>query len=158
MSLYTAYRHSAVWADAIVSWGTLHDTVNRQIPLGISTQSNQGSTNGSNVSLAGEIGYDFSTPIAGPAAAGSGLAYKAPAPQPLVLTYGPILGVILPQVYIDDFTETNSSGAPTALSFGSQTRNSAVSELGYQASLKYGIWEPYAKVVWTTNGPISIAW
>ena len=148
VSLYSAYRRNAVWADAIVSWGTLHDTVNRQIPLGISTQSNTGSTDGSNVSLAGEIGYDFSTPIGGAAAASPGLSYKAPAPQPVVLTHGPIVGAILQQVYIDGFTETNSSGAPTALSFGSQTRNSAVSELGYHASLKYGIWEPYAKVLW----------
>jgi outer membrane lipase/esterase len=149
MSLYSAYRHNALWGDAIVSWGTLHDTVNRQIPLGITTQSNQGSTNGSNVSFAGEVGYDFSYPIGG-APAGPGLSYKAKAPvlQPLVLTHGPVAGVILQQVYIDGFTETNSSAAPTALSFGSQTRNSAVSELGYQASLKYGIWEPYAKVVW----------
>jgi outer membrane lipase/esterase len=148
MNLYTAYRHNASWADAIVSWGTLHDTVNRQIPLGISTQSNQGSTSGSNVSFAGEIGYDFSTAIGGTAAASPSLSYKAQAPKPLVLTHGPIVGVILQQVYIDGFTEANASGAPTALSFGSQTRNSAVSELGYQVSLKYGIWEPYAKLLW----------
>lgn len=49
---------------------------------------------------------------------------------------------------MDGFTEINPSGAPTALAFASQTRNSAVTELGYQASLKYGIWEPYTKLVW----------
>jgi outer membrane lipase/esterase len=146
-SLYTAYRHNALWADAIATWGGLQDTVNRQIPLGITTQSNQASTSGTNSSIAAEIGYNFTTPIV-MATAASGLAYKVPVAQPLQLTHGPVVGVILQQVYINNFTETNPSGAPTALSFGSQTRNSAISELGYQASVKVGIWEPYAKLVW----------
>jgi outer membrane lipase/esterase len=143
-SLYTAYRHNALWGDAIASWGTIQDTVNRQIPLGVTTQSNQSSTNGTNVSIAAEIGYNFTRAIGtAPGAAYGGL------PAPLLLfTHGPVAGVILQQVGIDGFTEANPSGAPTALSFGSQTRNSAISELGYQASVKYGIWEPYAKVVW----------
>jgi len=75
-------------------------------------------------------------------------ATKAPAPAPLVLTHGPVAGIILQQVYVDAFTETNPSGVPTALAFGAQTRNSGVTELGYQARLRYGIWEPYAKIVW----------
>ena len=149
VSLYTAYRHNAFWADGIGTWGTLHDTVNRQIPLGVTMQSNQGSTNGSNVSFAGQVGYDFSASF-GQAPAGAGLSYKAPvaASAPVVLTHGPVVGIILQQVYVDGFTETNPSGAPTALAFTSQTRNSAVAELGYQASLKFGIWEPYAKLTW----------
>jgi outer membrane lipase/esterase len=40
------------------------------------------------------------------------------------------------------------SGGFTALSFSDQTRNSAVSEVGYQASLDYGRWQPFARVVW----------
>jgi outer membrane lipase/esterase len=146
-SLYTAYRHNAFWADAIATWGLLQDTVNRQIPLGITTQSNQSSTTGSNISIAAEVGYNFTTPI-GAAAAAPALVYKAPGAQTLQLVHGPVVGIIQQQVYINGYAETNSSGAPTALSFGSQTRNSTISELGYQASLKYGIWEPYAKVVW----------
>ena len=146
VSVYSAWRRSALWADAIVSWGTLHDTVNRQIPLGITTQSNQGTTDGTNVSLAGEIGYNFTNTLG--VAPVAGLSYKAPLAAPLVLTHGPVGGVILQQVYVNGYTETNPLGTPTALSFGSQTRNSAITELGYQASLKYGIWEPYAKVVW----------
>jgi len=147
LSAYTAYRHNAFWADAIATWGTIQDSVNRQIPLGITTQSNQGSTTGDNISIAAEIGYNFTTPI-GPAPATPGLSYKAPPVQPLQLVHGPVVGIIEQQVYIAPYTEINASGAPTALSFGSQTRNSTISELGYQASLKYGIWEPYAKVVW----------
>ncbi len=149
VSLYTAYRRSAFWADAIGSWGTLRDTVNRQIPLGLTVQSNQGSTNGTNISFAGEVGYDFDAAF-GHAPAGAGLSYKAPvaASAPLLLTHGPLAGIILQQVYVDAFSEFNPSGAPTALAFSSQTRNSAVTELGYQASLHYGIWEPYARLTW----------
>jgi outer membrane lipase/esterase len=149
VSLYTAFRHNALWADAIGSWGTLRDTVNRQVPLGTTIQSNQGSTNGSNISFAGEVGYDFSVPF-GQAPAKAGLSYKAPVAisAPVVLTHGPVAGIILQQVYVDGFAETNPSGAPTALVFSSQTRNSAVTELGYRASLQLGIWEPYAKLMW----------
>lgn len=148
-TLYTAYRHNAVWADAVGSWGTIHDTVDRQIPLGITLQSNQGSTSGTDVSLAGEVGYDFSHSF-GLAPASAGLSYKAPAAAAaaVLLTHGPVVGVILQQVYVNGFAETNPSGAPTALAFASQTRNSAVTELGYQASLKCGNWEPYAKLTW----------
>ena len=148
-SLYTAWRHNALWSDAIASWGTLHDKVNRQIPLGITTQSNLSTTSGSNASLAGEIGYDFTSSLGKPSAAPA-LATKAPvAPvAPLVVTHGPLAGLILQQVYVNAFNETNPSGVPTALSFGAQTRNFEVTELGYQASVRYGIWEPYAKLVW----------
>ena len=77
------------------------------------------------------------------------LATKAPAAAaPLVLTHGPIAALILQLVYVNGFNEVNPSGVPTALSFGAQTRISEVTELGYQASLRYGIWEPYAKLVW----------
>jgi outer membrane lipase/esterase len=145
-SVYTAYRRYALWTDAIATWGALQDTVNRQIPLGITTQSNQGSTTGNNISIAGEIGYNFITPLG--TAPAPGLAYKAPPAQPLQLVHGPVIGIIQQQVHINDFTEINPSGAPTALSFGTQTRNSTITELGYQASLTLGIWEPYAKVVW----------
>jgi outer membrane lipase/esterase len=134
-----------LWGDVIGTWGGLQDSVNRQVPIGITQQMNLGSTSGSNTSIAAEIGYDFTTPIG--ATAAPGMTYKAPV-QPLVLTHGPVVGVIQQQVYINGYTETNSSGVPTALSFGSQTRNSTISELGYQASVRYGIWEPYAKVVW----------
>ena len=79
-----------------------------------------------------------------------GYATKAPAAAvaPRVVTHRPLVGLILQQVYVNAFTEVNPSGVPTALSFGTQTRNSAVTEVGYQASVTYGIWEPYAKLVW----------
>jgi outer membrane lipase/esterase len=144
-SLYTAYRRDAFWFDAIGTWGSIQDRVNRQIPLGTTVQSNQGSASGTNISFAAEAGYSFRTAIGG---SSSSLTTKAPSTDAIYVTHGPVVGVILQQVHIGSFAETNPSGAPTALAFGAQLRNSAVTELGYQASIRLDRWEPYVKVVW----------
>jgi outer membrane lipase/esterase len=118
------------------------------VPLGIVMVSNTGTTNGSDASFAGELGYNFYTPL-GSQAYAPPLPVKALAPaSPNVIAHGPVAGIILQQVYVDGFTETDSLGGVTALSFGGQTRDSAVTELGYQASINMGIWSPYAKLVW----------
>ena len=147
-SLYAAYRNEPYWFNAAVTWGTLHYDVNRQVPIGISVQSNTGSTTGYDVSFAAEFGYDFNTAIGSGRV--PGMPVKSPAAQ-LYLTRGPVFGVILQQVHVNGYTETDqfaSIGGFTALSFGDQTRYSAVSELGYQASLDLGKWQPFAKVAW----------
>lgn len=75
---------------------------------------------------------------------------KAPALAP-VITHGPVAGLVLRHITVDGFTETDpfaAIGGFTALTFGNQTRNSAVTELGYQASIDWGMWRPFAKVSW----------
>ena len=59
-----------------------------------------------------------------------------------------MVGIVLQRIRVDGFTEADALGGFTALSFGDQTRNSAVTELGYQASLTAGIWQPFAKAAW----------
>jgi outer membrane lipase/esterase len=147
ISLYSAVRKDALWLNAIATWGALSDNVNRQVPLGITTQSNQGSTNGTNISFAAEMGYNFQSAV-GTLPSSASMALKAPPAMPLYLTHGPVVGVLVQQVSIGGFAETNFSGVPTNLAFASQLRNSVVSEFGYQASLNLGKWEPYAKAVW----------
>jgi outer membrane lipase/esterase len=146
VSLYSAYRRGAYWLDAIATWGSISDNVNRVVPLGITSQSNLGSTNGSNVSFAAETGYNFQTAI-GSLPSAVGMPLKAAPATPLYLTHGPVVGIIAQQVHIDPFAETNFN-APTNLAFASQLRNSVVSELGYQASVTIGRWEPYVRAVW----------
>jgi outer membrane lipase/esterase len=46
---------------------------------------------------------------------------------------------------VDGFTE---SGSFTSLGFGSQTRDSTVGQLGYRASFKSGLLEPFAQATW----------
>jgi len=146
VSLYSAYRRGAYWLDAIATWGSISDNVNRVVPLGITTQYNLGSTNGSNVSFAAETGYNFQTAI-GSLPSAIAMPLKAAPAEPLYLTHGPVVGIIAQQVHIDPFAETNFN-APTNLAFASQLRNSVVSELGYQASVTIGRWEPYVRAVW----------
>ena len=124
LSLYTAYRNYNWWGNLIGSVGMLQDNTNRLVPIGITVQPNTGSTYGADLSLAGELGYNFHTSF---------------------LTHGPVGGFILQQVRINGFTE---SGSFTSLSFGSQTRNSEVSLLGYQANFDWGRWHPFVQVLW----------
>jgi len=123
-SLYTAYLTGPFWADVIASAGAQHNDVNRLVPIGITIQPNSGSTSGSDYSLASEIGYRFFDGK---------------------FTHGPVVGIALQRVGVDGFTE---SGSFTSLSFDEQNRNSAVSEIGYQASYDAGQFRPFAKAVW----------
>ena len=124
LSLYSAYRNANWWGDLVATAAWLGYDTSRPVPIGITTQANNGSTNGDDLSLAGEIGYDFHTGV---------------------VTHGPVAGLILQQARIGGFTE---SGSFTSLSFGEQIRNSEVGALGYQARLDWGQWHPFVQVVW----------
>lgn len=151
LSAYAAYVGRPLWFEMIASYGGLHYDTDRVVPIGITTVANTGSTSGSNASFAAEIGYDlraswprqrdvFVTPV------------KA-SPVLFSVDYGPVAGIILQQVYVNGFRETDSfegdaSGGFTALSYAGQVRNSAVTELGLQAGVDAGRWRPYGKLVW----------
>jgi outer membrane lipase/esterase len=94
VSLYSTYRKDAFWLSTVATWGALSDSVNRQVPIGITLQSNQGNTNGANVSFAAETGYNFRT-AAGSLPAAAGMALKAPSATPTCFTHGPVVGIIL---------------------------------------------------------------
>jgi outer membrane lipase/esterase len=91
----------------VASYGLLQNHVARQVPLGIFTDQNSADTNGHSLALALRGGGDFK--------------FGA-------VTTRPVAGVVLQQVRLNSFSETDTSGA-SALSFGSQTRNSFVSSL-----------------------------
>jgi outer membrane lipase/esterase len=149
-SIYAAYRGDSIWANIVGSYGVMHYDVNRVVPIGITTQSNLGSTRGNDPSLAMEFGYNFRTPIGGLADVPSMYTKAAPA-APLQITHGPVVGLLLQRIHVSGYTETDqfaSVGGFTALGFGYQTRDSAVSEFGYQTSMDYGIWHPFAKITW----------
>ena len=112
LSLYAAYLNNNWWGNLIAGIGVGDFNMNRQVPIGITVQPNNGSTVGTDLSLAGELGYEFHTGF---------------------LTHGPVAGFILQRVDINGFTE---SGSFTSLSFGRQIRNSEVGALGYQAGFR----------------------
>lgn len=124
LSLYAGYRNANWWSDLIGTASWLSYDTNRTVPIGITLQTNNGSTIGDDISLAGEIGYDFHMGM---------------------LTHGPVAGLILQQARVNAFAE---SGSFTSLSFGTQTRNSEVGAFGYQARFDWGQWHPFAQVMW----------
>jgi len=149
ISGYSVYTAGHLWFDTVGTLGALHYDVNRTVPLGILNVANTGSTNGTNLSLAMETGYNWLYPMSGTRPPVS-LPVKAPATAApsAYLMHGPVAGILLQRIWVDGYTETDSLGGVTALSFASQVRDSAVTELGYQARVDLGIWTPYAKLVW----------
>lgn len=123
-SLYAAWRDNRVWLNAAATFGVASYKVDRPVAIGITVQPNNGSTSGTNASLAAETGFD--------------LVFGK-------LRHGPIAGFRLQRVRVSGFTE---SGSFTSLSFASQTRNSAVSQIGYQASYDAGAFRPFARAAW----------
>ena len=124
LSLYAGYRNADWWGDLIGTAAWLGYDTNRMVPIGITVQANTGSTNGTDLSLAAEVGYDFHTGA---------------------VTHGPVAGLILQQARVGGFTE---SGSFTSLSFGDQTRNSEVGVLGYQMRFDWGKWHPFVQLAW----------
>ena len=123
-SLYVAYAGGPLWADVVGTYGYLDYTVNRTVPIGITLQFNNGHTDANNWSLAMEGGYKFATGW---------------------LTHGPVAGLAMQRVEVNDFIET---GSFTSLGFGSQTRESMIGTLGYRATLELGVFRPFAQVAW----------
>jgi outer membrane lipase/esterase len=122
--VYAGYRSGRWWGNVIASYGHLDYVVNRNVPIGITLQLNKGSTSGQDWALATEGGYKF---------------------RQGWLTHGPVIGLTLQQVNVNGFAET---GGFTSLGFGSQTRGSLISALGYRATIDWGAWRPFAQAVW----------
>jgi outer membrane lipase/esterase len=124
VSAYSANVIGPVWFDAIATYGTIAYDVKRTVPVGITILNNAAPTSGSDISLAGDVGYNIYF--------GS-------------MAFGPIAGMTLQQVHIDGFTE---AGSFTSLGFGSQTRNSAVGDFGGRVTFDLGSLSPFAKATW----------
>ena len=125
-SLYVAYLDEPWWGNAVVTCDLFQDNTTRFVPLGIFTDQNNGSTTGQSLALALRGGHDFSL---GP------------------ITTGPVAGLILQQVQVNGFTESGLTGV-TALSFGTQTRESLVTQLGWRVCVGFGPLRPFAEMDW----------
>jgi outer membrane lipase/esterase len=125
-SLYVAYAGRPLWGNAVLSYDQFQDNVARLVPLGNFNDQNNGNTNGQSLALALRGGRDF---CVGP------------------VTTGPVAGMILQQAHVDSFTETGVSRV-TALSFGSQTQNSFVTQVGWRVWADMDQWRPFAEMNW----------
>jgi len=125
-SLYAAYKVGPVWGDAVATYGLFQDRIARQVTLGSFTDRNNADASGESLALALRCGSDFNFGR---------------------ISTGPVAGVVLQQVHLGGFTETGLSGV-TALTFGSQTRDSVVSQLGWRGSLNLGNWQSFVEATW----------
>ena len=123
-SIYAAYLGSPFWGTVIGTYGSLDYDVNRIVPIGITLQRNSAETDGHNISVAAQGGIDFKS---GP------------------LTHGPVVGLTWQRISVDGFTE---EGGFTSLAFGDQTRDSAITALGYRVSFDLGLFRPFAQATW----------
>ncbi|WP_027192086.1 autotransporter outer membrane beta-barrel domain-containing protein [Fundidesulfovibrio putealis] len=126
-SLYTAYKYGPVWGNAVASYGLYQDTIKRSAPLGLFTDQNSADTTGDSLGLALRLGADLKL---GP------------------VTTGPVAGLVLQQVRIKAFTESGTSGV-TALHYGEQQRDSAVTQLGWRVLADIGRWQPFVEAKWS---------
>jgi outer membrane lipase/esterase len=123
-SLYAGITHNGFWLDLMGTYGALKYDINRQVPIGITMQPNNGSTSGTSPSFAANGGFDM---VNG------------------AWTHGPVAGILLQRVHIRGFTEV---GSFTSLAFGDQTRESAIGSFGYRVAFDAGMFRPFARVLW----------
>jgi outer membrane lipase/esterase len=126
VSLYAAYLDGPLWGNAVLTYDLMQDNIVRSVPLGRFVDQNSGYTTGQSLGLALRGGRNFSMGR---------------------FTTGPVAGWILQQARFEGFTETGDTGI-TALSFGSQTRNSAVSQLGWRICMNGSRLRPFAEANW----------
>jgi outer membrane lipase/esterase len=126
LSLYAATRTGALSGSAVLSYGLLQNSVARQTITGRFTDLNTGDTRGHSLGLGLRGVYEL---------------------QVGAFSTGPVVGLVLQKQRVDAFTETGVSGV-SALSYGRQSRNSAVSQVGWSGALKLGQLQPFAAVEW----------
>jgi outer membrane lipase/esterase len=125
-SIYVARRFGWLWGNAVATVDAFQDDVDRLVPLGIFADQNHGHTTGQALALALRGGADL--------AVGH-------------FVTGPVAGLVLQRVYVNDFTESGTSGV-TALAFADQTRDSCVGQLGWRLALPLGALQPFAEMDW----------
>lgn len=125
-SLYFAYVGGPLWGNVVATYDVFQDRISRPVPLGIYTDENNGKTTGQSVAIALRGGWSL------------GLDR---------FTFSPVAGLILQQAQVDAFTENGDSGI-TALSFGNQTRDSLVTQLGWRVCADVGSLRPFMEMNW----------
>ena len=116
---------SGAWVNGQASYTRIDFDIERQVPLGPALRTHAGSTDGTNLTLAVQGGWDF----------GEG-----------ALRHGPVLGLVAQQIEIDGFNESDPT-LSTSLGYLDQEFDSMVGSAGWQ--LAYTIHDrlvPYARL------------
>ncbi len=121
LSGYGVYRMGGAFVNGVGSFGFTDYDLRRGVTINGTDHSTGGNTDGINASFGVEGGYDFT--MGG-------------------LTHGPVLGLRYQHVEVEGFSEDSNLFGFT---YRSQTRNSLVGSVGYQAAYDFGSVLPYAK-------------
>ena len=124
---YLGWESGALWANAQLSWTNLDFDVDRRVNLGTATRVHTGSPGGDNLSVGGNMGWNFTHGA---------------------LTHGPVIGLLSQQITVDGYAESEPN-LSTSLAFPEQNFDSLIGSVGWQAS--YEINEhlvPFAKFTW----------
>jgi outer membrane lipase/esterase len=116
---------SGAWVNGQLSYTSLDFDIERQVPLGPALRTHTGSTDGTNLTLALQGGWEF----------GEG-----------ALSHGPVLGLVAQRIEIDGFDESDPT-LSTSLGYLDQDFDSMVGSAGWQ--LAYTIHDhlrPYARL------------
>ena len=114
------------WVNAQASYTSLDFDLVREVRMGPSTRRHAGSTDGSNVAVAVNAGWEFGTG-----------AFR----------HGPVAGLLWQSIDVDGFAEDHPT-LSTALAYPDQGLDSLVGSLGWQARYDAGSWEPYLRATW----------
>lgn len=118
------FGESGGWVNGQVSYTRIDFDIERQVPLGPALRTHSASTDGSNLTLAVQGGWEFSDGA---------------------LRHGPVLGVTAQRIDVDGFAESDP-GLSTSLAYADQSFDSLVGSAGWQVS--YAITshlQPYAR-------------
>ena len=116
---------SGAWVNGQLSYSRIDFDIERQVPLGPALRTHTASTDGSNLTVAVQGGWDF----------GDG-----------ALRHGPVLGVVAQRIEVDGFAESDPT-LSTSLAYPDQEFDSLVGSAGWQ--LAYTIHDhlvPYARI------------
>ncbi|MEO6264233.1 MAG: autotransporter domain-containing protein [Luteimonas sp.] len=115
------------WVNGQVSYSQLGFDTDREVQLGPATRTHQCSTDGNNLSVGVNAGWDF---VQG------------------ALRHGPVLSVLSQQIDIDGFAERDPT-LSTSLAYPEQSFDSLIGSLGWQASYTINdSVQPYARLTW----------
>lgn len=124
---YFGWRSGGGWLNAQLGWTKLGFDTDRHATLGKSGQRLRGATDGRNLALALEGGWEFSSGA---------------------LRHGPLLGVTAQQVRIDGFAESEPT-LSTSLAYPDQRVDSLVASAGWQLRVDTGgSVQPFARLSW----------
>ena len=123
LSAYGSWHPQAWYVNGALSYGNLDYALHRRVPLGLSALTAHGDTQGRDLSVQLEGGYEFSVGM---------------------LAHGPFLGLVAQDVRVDGFDETD--GGFINLGYDTQNRHSRVGSAGWQLSYRADSWLPYARI------------